>query len=114
MGCEKQACPSRRWFCQCPLWVKSGHDGTSFAPHCSVAAISTGVPIGTQELQPRRLTARSSKHEDICCHFIDRRRTSVRTGQRSWRREAEQGRRAEGGDNYQERQNQDPNLLRNK
>jgi len=34
---------------------KSGHNGTSFAPHCSVAAISTGVPIGTQELQPRRL-----------------------------------------------------------
>src|SRR5215510_11226230 len=25
MGCERQECPSRRWFCQCPLWVKSGH-----------------------------------------------------------------------------------------
>jgi len=122
-------------FSSCPLWVKSrnvrctnpcplwsrkrpqkrGHDGTSFAPHCSVAAISSGVPIGNkQELQLRRLTARSSKHEDICCHFVDRCRTSVRTGHRSWHREAEQAGRAEGCDNYQERQNQDPNLLRNK
>jgi hypothetical protein len=33
--------------------------------------------------QPGRLMVRSNKREDICCHFVNRRRTGVRAGSNS-------------------------------